>query len=224
MSVLHFIISCWSQTIWQHCYNMRRAGLEKMHQGLNSQTGKPHHNPTSMLKQCVRELSAGVQLWNANFLRDGWFQSRLSAGRKKKTSLCVTRKCPWAKLSEYGCSHAWMFPGTLKTEERTGIRHSRRDMCHRREQPRQHALSLKRFEIFCFLFFIQCPHIFFFFFKNLLEKWKPLADKKSQTTSQRHRTDSIKWWQIRAKLRRAYCLVYKNSGIEITSSSTDMTS
>lgn len=32
-------------------------------------------------------------------------------------------------LSEYGCSHAWMFPGTLKTEERTGIRHSQKEIC-----------------------------------------------------------------------------------------------
>lgn len=65
---------------------------------------------------------------------------------------------------------------------------------------------------------------FFWLKKSLLEKWKPLADKKSQTTSQRDRTSSIKRRQIRAKLRRAYSLVYKNSGVEITSSSTDMTS
>lgn len=139
---------------------------------------------------------------------------------KANCFLCATRKRPWAKLSVYGCSHAWMFPGTLKTGERIGIRHSQRDMC-RREQPCQHVMSLKRFEIFCILFLY---NFHTFFLKNLLEKWKPLADKKSQTTSQRARTRSIKRQQIRAKLRRAYCVVYKNSGIEITSSSTDMTS
>lgn len=26
-------------------------------------------------------------------------------------------------LKVYGCSHAWMFPGTFKPEKRTGIRH-----------------------------------------------------------------------------------------------------
>lgn len=138
---------------------------------------------------------------------------------KANCFLCATRKRPWTKQSEYGCSHAWMFPGTLKMEERTGIRHSQRDMCRGNNH-----VSTRRvwnaMEIFCFLFLYNVHT----FKKKLLEKWKPLADKKSQTTSQRDRTCSIKWQQIRAKLRRAYCLVYKNSGVEITSSATDMTS
>lgn len=121
----------------------------------------------------------------------------------------------------YGCSHAWMFPRTFKTEEHTGIRHSQREYLPKgtTTSARAEFKTLGNFFASCFYTMSSQKKK-----KKLLEKWKPLSDKKSQTTSQIDFTCSIKRQQKRAKLRRAYCLVYKNSGVEITSSLTDVTS
>lgn len=207
--------------MWQHCYNIlyqRRGGTEKMHQGLNSQIGIPHRNPRSMLEEGVRELNVVVQLSNESSHRDASHGCQ-QEDKSKLFPVCNQE----ASMSQ--TERIWLFPCLdVPWNIKNGGTH--RDQAFpKRYVPEGTTMSARdEFETlwnFLHLVFIQFPHIFF---KNLLEKWKPLADKKSQTTSQRARTRSIKRQQIRAKLRRAYCVVYKNSGIEITSSSTDMTS
>lgn len=60
-------------------------------------------------------------------------------------------------LSQYGCSHAWMFPGTLKTEKKTPKGTHRDQAFPKRYVPEGTTMSalagLKLFKIFCFLFY-----------------------------------------------------------------------
>lgn len=169
MSVLHFIVSFWSEIIWQHCYNIlyheeRRAGANASGFQFTKRGTAPQSRIHARGMRLWAKCCGAASKWK---LSQRWMMPVRVVSRKIKANcfLCATGKRPWAKLTlTRWVNMAVPMPGCFlqhkkKSEERTGIRHSQRDM-YRREQPRQHGLSLKRFFASCF--YTMSTHFFFF--------------------------------------------------------------